>query len=195
MNLLKIRIDQIYPLRSKKFKPEEYEIDISNHVLIKGGSLNALKMAKATLLQLSEKDNGGVVLPIIKINDYPDAEYRGLLIDLARKWHSVETIKKIIDLASFIKLIICSFTLLMINYLPFPLKTFLSFRQKTITILKKNFSSIVNYSYDRGVILVPEIDVPGHSMQFVKKYPEIFQFQIRIKTLKIYLVIKKNLSM
>ena len=34
--------------------------------------------------------------------------------------------------------------------------------------------SIVNYSYNRGVILVPEIDVPGHSMQFLK-YPEIFQ--------------------
>ena len=61
-------------------------------------------MEKTTLLQLSEKDNGHVVLPIIKINDYPDAEYRGLLIDLARKWHSVETIKKIIDLASFYKI-------------------------------------------------------------------------------------------
>ena len=158
----------------KKFKPEEYEIDISNDVLIKGGSLNALKMAKTTLLQLSEKDNGHVVLPIIKINDYPDAEYRGLLIDLARKWHSVETIKKIIDLASFYKINYLQLHLTDDQLFTFPSENFPKLQTKNNHYTKEELLSIVNYSYNRGVILVPEIDVPGHSMQFVKKYPEIF---------------------
>ena len=87
-------------------------------------------MAKTTLLQLSEKDNGHVVLPIIKINDYPDAEYRGLLIDLARKWHSVETIKKIIDLASFYKINYLQLHLTDDQLFTFPSKTFLSSDKK-----------------------------------------------------------------
>ena len=70
----------MYPLRSKKFKPEEYEIDISNHVLIKGGSLNALKMTKRLFYNYLKKTMG-VVLPI-KINDYLMLNIK-LLIDLA----------------------------------------------------------------------------------------------------------------
>ena len=33
------------------------------------------------------------------------------------------------------------------------------------------------YSQLRGVTIIPEIDVPGHSSPFVKKYPEIFAIQ------------------
>ena len=73
---------------------EEYEISVNNKVVIKGGSLSAIKMARSTLLQLSENDNGRITLPIIKLKDSPDAAYRGLLIDLARKWHKIETIYK-----------------------------------------------------------------------------------------------------
>ncbi len=87
----------------KELDDEEYEISIHNKIIIKGGSLNALKMARSTLLQLSVNDKGRMTFPILTIKDNPDADYRGLLIDLARKWHSAETIYKLIDLASFYK--------------------------------------------------------------------------------------------
>ena len=95
----------------KELDDEEYEISIHNKIIIKGGSLNALKMARSTLLQLSVNDKGRMTFPILTIKDNPDAGYRGLLIDLARKWHSAETIYKLIDLASFYK----------VNYLQFHL--------------------------------------------------------------------------
>ena len=67
----------------KELDDEEYEISIHNKIIIKGGSLNALKMARSTLLQLSVNDKGRMTFPILTIKDNPDAVYRGLLIDLA----------------------------------------------------------------------------------------------------------------
>jgi len=153
---------------------EEYEIAVNNKVVIKGGSLSAIKMARSTLLQLSENDNGRITLPIIKLNDSPDAAYRGLLIDLARKWHKIETIYKLIDLASFYKLNYLQFHLTDDQLFTFPSENFPKLQTKDKHYTKEELLSFVDYAYQRGVVIVPEIDVPGHSMQFVKKYPEIF---------------------
>jgi hexosaminidase len=153
---------------------EEYEITVSNKIVIKGGSLSAIKMARSTLLQLSENDKGRVIFPIIKLKDNPDADYRGLLIDLARKWHKAETIYKLIDLASFYKLNYLQFHLTDDQLFTFPSENFPKLQTKDKHYTKEELLSFVDYAYQRGVVIVPEIDVPGHSMQFVKKYPEIF---------------------
>ena len=53
----------------KELDEEEYEIAVKNKIVIKGGSLRAIKMARSTLLQLSENDKGRITLPIINIKD------------------------------------------------------------------------------------------------------------------------------
>ncbi len=158
----------------KELDEEEYEIAVKNKIVIKGGSLRAIKMARSTLLQLSENDKGRITLPIINIKDNPDASYRGLLIDLARKWHKVETIYKLIDLASFYKLNYLQFHLTDDQLFTFPSENFPKLQTKDKHYTKEELLSFVDYANQRGVVIVPEIDVPGHSMQFVKKYPEIF---------------------
>ena len=158
----------------KELDEEEYEIDINGKVVIKGGSLNAIKMARSTLLQLSENNKGRVIFPLLTLNDSPDASYRGLLIDLARKWHKVETIYKLIDLASFYKLNYLQFHLTDDQLFTFPSENFPKLQTKDKHYTKEELLSIVDYAYQRGIVIVPEVDVPGHSMQFVKKYPEIF---------------------
>jgi len=158
----------------KELDEEEYEIDINGKVVIKGGSLSAIKMARSTLLQLSENDKGRVIFPLLTLNDSPDASYRGLLIDLARKWHKVETIYKLIDLASFYKLNYLQFHLTDDQLFTFPSENFPKLQTKDKHYTKEELLSFVDYAYQRGIVIVPEVDVPGHSMQFVKKYPEIF---------------------
>ncbi len=158
----------------KELDDEEYEISIHNKIIIKGGSLNALKMARSTLLQLSVNDKGRMTFPILTIKDNPDADYRGLLIDLARKWHSAETIYKLIDLASFYKVNYLQFHLTDDQLFTFPSENFPKLQTTDNHYSKEELSSFVDYAYQRGIIIIPEIDVPGHSMQFIKKYPEIF---------------------
>ncbi len=153
---------------------EEYYLNIDKTIQVTGGSYQALAMAKTTLLQLATKQEDKLVFPIVRINDYPDAKYRGLMIDLARQWHCATSIKQIIDLAAFYK----------INYLHLHFTDDKSYTlpSKKYTLLATPDSSysfeelkeLEAYSQLRGVTIIPEIDVPGHSSPFVKMYPEIF---------------------
>ena len=153
---------------------EEYIIDINEVVKVKGGNYLAMARAKSTLLQLITKDKGVLKLPVLHIKDYPDAAYRGLMIDLARKWHDINTIKKIIDLAAYYK----------VNYLQLhftdnqsytlPSKVYPKLPTKDRHYSFDELNELEEYSQLRGITIIPEIDVPGHSRQFISKYPEIF---------------------
>ncbi|MEM8901959.1 MAG: family 20 glycosylhydrolase, partial [Bacteroidota bacterium] len=91
---------EIDPALGKK----EFHIDIQGTVQVKGGSYHALALAKTSLLQLAMEKEGQLVFPVLSMKDKADASYRGLMIDLARKWHELSTVKKLIDLAAFYKL-------------------------------------------------------------------------------------------
>ena len=95
---------QILIIEDDSLVTDQYNIEIEEKVIINISTISSLSYALNSLLQIAKLKNGRLVLPQIEINDFPDAEYRGLMIDLARKWHTVETLKKLIDLSSFYKL-------------------------------------------------------------------------------------------
>ena len=81
---------------------EAYKIDVAkNEIIIQGGSYRALVYGSNTLLQLSKSENR---IPLGTIEDGPSYPYRGVMIDLSRSWHDVETLKQVISLASWYKL-------------------------------------------------------------------------------------------
>ena len=91
-NTSKIEADLIFEI-DNNLEEEEYSIKISNNISINGGSYNALAMAKSTLNQLLKLKKNKLIFPMLEIEDKPDSEYRGLLVDLARMWHDVSTLK------------------------------------------------------------------------------------------------------
>lgn len=153
---------------------DEYSIEVTDYIDVNAGSYQSLTMAGSTLLQLVTVENGLPAFPVLSIYDKPDSPYRGLMIDLARQWHSMKTIKKIINLAAYYKT----------NYLHLHFSDYQSYtlpskaypklstpiRHYTFDQLK----DIEEYSQLRGVTIIPEIDIPGHSSPFVLMYPEIF---------------------
>lgn len=152
----------------------EYRIETNEIIKVTGGSYQALTMAKSTLLQLVEKKDNSLMFPQVNIRDFPDAKYRGLMIDLARQWHSVETIKKIIELAAFYKV-----NYLQLHFSDYQSYTLPSIKYPNLSTSEKHYSfeelnELEEYSQQRGVTIIPEIDIPGHSSPFVEKYPEIF---------------------
>ena len=102
-------------------------IEIDKNISIVGGSYNAITMAKSSLIQIIKyKDNNTLLLPKAKISDKPDSSYRGLMIDLSRMWHDLESIRNVIDMASLYKIKYCSFIYLTIKplfFLPIPFLT------------------------------------------------------------------------
>lgn len=149
-------------------------IEIDKTVSVKGGSYVALAGAKSTLLQLLEKQDNMLTFPCVKIEDYPDAAYRGLMIDLARQWHDVPTIKQLIDLAAFYKI-----NFVQLHFTDYQSYTLPSKKYPKLSTENRHYNfddlkELEAYSQMRGVTIIPEIDVPGHSSPFVQKYPEIF---------------------
>jgi len=169
----KIEADLVFEIKNN-FEDEEYSIQIGNNIIVNGGSYNALAMAKSSLIQLLKLEKNKLIFPILEIKDKPDSEYRGLLIDLARMWHDVSTLKDIIDLASFYKIKYLQLHLSDDQSFTFPSEKFPKLATPDRPYSKKDFRDLVKYAKDRGIIIIPEMDIPGHSRQMVEIYPEIF---------------------
>jgi len=160
-------------------KAEEHQISIDQSIMIRGGSYKAISAAMTSLLHLLEKKEKDLVFPLVEISDYPDATFRGLMIDLARRWHSIKTLKKLIDMSSFYKLNYMQLHLTDDQSFTFPSKAYPKLATKDRHYTKNELKDLVNYADQRGITLIPEIDVPGHAKIFIETYPEIFSPKLK----------------
>lgn len=161
------RIDEV-------LNTDEYKIEVTDIVDVSGGSYQALAMARTTLLQIAFVHDKPIGFPVVTIQDSPDSKYRGLMIDLARQWHSVETIKNLIDLASYYKS-----NYVHLHFTDYQSYTLPSRKYPKLSTEGRHYSfsdleELEAYSQLRGVTLIPEIDIPGHASSIVKPYPELF---------------------
>ena len=116
----------------------------------------------------------GLTLPEGETVEAPDCSYRGLMVDLARQWHPLPYILQYIDLcwknrATHLQLHFTdsqSFTL--------PIAAYPKLSTEGRTYSREDIAVMNAYARKRGILLVPEVDVPGHTTQFFVKYPEIF---------------------
>lgn len=117
------------------------------------------------------------------VTDRPRFAYRGTMLDVARHFFDVDTVKRFVDRAAQYK----------INYVHLHLTDDQGWRiqidswPKLTTVgganevgggeggyyTKKQFREIVRYAAARGVTIVPEIDMPGHVNAALHSYPEL----------------------
>ena len=157
--------------KNKKLNSETYVLDVQkDSIIIEASDDFGFVRGAATLLQLPDDDGK---LPIGKIEDAPDYHYRGLMIDCSRSWYSVATMKQIIDLCFWYKIKYVHLHLTDDALFTFPSTTLPKLTSKH-SYSVSDLADLNKYAYERGCILIPEIDLPGHSSNFVKHYPEIF---------------------
>ena len=128
----------------------------------------------ADLLNRIEKDGDSLLAAPCDLTESPDCPWRGLMVDLARQWHPLPYLLEYVDLcwknrASRLQLHFTdsqSFTL--------PMKAFPKLATEGRSYTPEEIGTLVDYAESRGIVLVPEVDVPGHTSQFFAKYPEIF---------------------
>lgn len=125
--------------------------------------------------------NGTVMLvpyvPII-ITDSPAWPWRGMLIDTARHYQTVESIEKIIDSMSIAKLNVFHWHLTDAESFPIKLPSAPEFASKgawnsKATYDSKDVDRVTKYALYRGIRVMPEIDTPGHTYSFGKSHPEM----------------------
>ncbi len=113
-------------------------------------------------------------LPYCIIEDEPDLPYRGLMLDLARHWHSLDCIRKAIELCRFYRLSHLQLHLTDDQSFTFPLASFPNIPTPGRHYTRKEMEELVEFAQERGVQLVPEIDLPGHSEILNSAEPGVF---------------------
>jgi hexosaminidase len=104
----------------------------------------------------------------LTVADSPRYPYRGLLIDSARHFLPVATIKDTLDAMSLTKLNVLHWHLTDTTSFPVVSRVFPSLSSKgafhpALVYTQDDLSAVVGYARDRGVRIVPEFDMPGHS--------------------------------
>lgn len=155
--------------------PEEsYSLHVSDKIHIKAGSKHALMMGWVSLLQLIDFRDDELYIPECVINDAPVLAYRGLLLDVARKFHSIESVYQQVDLCRWYKINYLQLHLNDDQLFVFPSDAYpiLNIPGKFYT--KQELRELVQYADLCGVTIIPELDAPGHTQTMREAYPDLF---------------------
>lgn len=151
---------------------EAYTIEISSkQITLAASSLKGLAHGTSTILQIIGGSETGTIPPT-SINDHPRLSYRSLMIDMGRNPHSLQLLKETIDLLWFYKVDSVHLHLTDDQRIAFPSTAFPKLWDGIITA--EEFKELEAYAVARGVTLIPELEVPGHSTLLLRHYPEVF---------------------
>jgi hexosaminidase len=156
---------------------ESYTLEITSAraTLTAPNALGALHGLQ-TFLQLIEPTPGGFAVPAITIQDQPRFRWRGLLIDVGRHFIPIDVLKRSLDGMAAVKLNVLHWHLsddegFRVESKRFPKLQQLGSEGQYYT--QAEISDFVAYARDRGIRVVPEFDMPGHSRSLVAAYPEL----------------------
>jgi len=153
----------------------EYQITCAKQgIVVSASNADGITYGLATLHQILSNQDGELIVPAYTIADKPDASYRALMVDLARKWHTVDQVKDYIELCYLykIKFIHLHFTDKESYTLPSDVLPKLSTKNRSYT--KEEIADINKFALERNVEIIPEIDLPGHAQPFSSAYPVKF---------------------
>ena len=169
---------QLVP-QAKVPNPEGYHLRASRKlILVEASDPRGLFYGAQTLRQLM--DSKGIV-PAVDIVDEPRFRWRGLTVDVARHFFGKDALLTIIDEMAAYKL--NSLKLHLTDYegwrLEIPAYPKLISVGSLVDGKRQYFTTdemkaIVRYAADRHIMVVPEIEMPGHSGAAARAYPEYF---------------------
>jgi len=156
---------------------ESYRIDITRRQAILSaptviGAIRGLE----TVLQLLDADRNGYFLPGVQIDDRPRFPWRGLMIDVARHFQTMDVLKRNLDGMAAVKMNVFHWHLSEDQGFRIESKKFPKLHQLGSDgnyFTQEQVKEIIAYARDRGIRVVPEFDIPGHSTAWLVGYPEL----------------------
>jgi len=129
-----------------------------------------------TFLQLVRIGPNGFAVPAVTIEDRPRFPWRGLLIDVSRHFMPVDVVKRNLDAMEALKLNVLHWHLsddqgFRVESRKFP--KFQELSSEAMYYSRDEIRDIIQYARDRGIRVVPEFDMPGHSTSWFAAYPEL----------------------
>ena len=156
---------------------ESYSLDVSDkQAVLRAATVVGALRGLETFLQLLEGDREGFYVPAVSIEDRPRFRWRGLLIDVGRHYEPVAVLKRNLDAMAAVKLNVLHWHLsedqgFRIESRKFPKLTGLG--SDGLFYTQDEAREIIAYARERGIRVVPEFDMPGHSTSWLVGYPEL----------------------
>lgn len=177
-------------VKNKKLGNEGYTLSVKeNSVVITGQTPQAVLWGIQTMLQIQDAQDitDKFEIPVCEIQDEPDYRLRGFMIDVARKFIPMDYLKNMVRTMSYYKM-----NMLQVHlndngfkkyfhdnwdetYSAFRLESefFPGLTAKDGHYSKKEFRDFVKWAAQLGVEVIPEIDVPAHSLAFSHYRPSL----------------------
>lgn len=129
-----------------------------------------------TFLQLVDVSPEGFSAPVVTIRDRPRFAWRGLMIDSSRHFIPLEVIKRNLDGMEAVKLNVFHWHLSDNQGFRLESRKFSKLHEKGsggLYYTQEEVAGLIEYARDRGIRVVPEFDLPGHSTALLAAYPEL----------------------
>ena len=177
---------------------EAYRLEVTTTgVLLVAGSDAGLRHGRSVLAQLRDADD---TLPTVTIRDEPVHRWRGLMLDVARTFLPLEFLHRVVDALADLRLNVLHLHLTDDQGWRFEVRRYPrltevgAWRTRTLAghalevrapaeryvegrrggfYRQDELRALVAYAAERGVTVVPEIDLPGHVQAALAAYPEL----------------------
>ncbi|MBS1571993.1 MAG: family 20 glycosylhydrolase [Bacteroidetes bacterium] len=156
---------------------ESYQLTIApNQIIINANTDSGAIYGLETLLQTLQNTNDSFYFPTLSIQDSPRFRWRGLMIDAARHFMPVDVIKRNLDAMAAVKLNVFHWHLVDDQGWRIEMKSLKQLHLKAsdgLYYTQEQIKDVVQYAGNLGIMVVPEIDVPGHASAILTAIPEI----------------------
>lgn len=164
--------------RMEAFDEERYSLRVTpTGIAIDAPTSLGVLRALATLQQLFTASGKRHYFPEVEIQDQPRFAWRGLLIDAARHFMPVATIKRNLDGMAAVKLNVLHWHLSDDQAFRVESKVFPRLHRAGSTTpgyyTAAQIKDVLAYAQARGIRVVPEFDVPGHTTAWQVAYPRL----------------------
>ncbi|RNI29912.1 beta-N-acetylglucosaminidase [Rufibacter immobilis] len=160
-------------------------------------AIQTLRQLLPTTIETKNSGQKSFKIPAVSIEDAPRFAYRGMMLDVARHFQPIDFVKKYIDLLAFYKINTFHFHLTedqgwRIEIKKYPkLQEIAAWRNETKVghrretekgydgkrhggyYTQEELKDLVKYAQNRFITVIPEIEMPGHSMAALAAYPEL----------------------
>jgi len=129
-----------------------------------------------TFLQLVDVSPNGFAAPALKIQDQPRFPWRGLMIDSARHFIPLDVIRRNIDGMEAVKMNVFHWHLSENQGFRVESKKYPKLHElgsDSLYYTQDEIRDLIAYARDRGIRVVPEFDMPGHSTAWFVGHPEL----------------------
>ena len=174
---LQIRADHGREAVQKLGEDESYELTVADS----GAKITAPTVLGAmrglqTFLQLVTITPSGFAAPAVTIKDQPRFPWRGLLIDCSRHFIPLDVLKRNLDGMAAVKMNVLHWHLSDDQGFRVESKKFPKLQEMGsggLFYTQAEIHEVIDYAHDRGIRVIPEFDMPGHTTAWYVGYPEL----------------------